>query len=177
MLGLALSDLCISLNRLLDAGPKVRWDWLAPMAAVVAFLKIITQWWVWFGAARFANGVTFEMFVLLIVAVVLLFLLAAAALPDRVDESQIDLRAYYAQVSRRYWLLFAAHYVVTDAVNLWVRMEVAGVKLTGDLALFLFYPAAAVALAFFRSRFVHTVSLALLIGLYLTQSAGHALGR
>jgi hypothetical protein len=176
VLGLAVSDLCISLNRLLGAGAKVRWDWLAPMAAVVAFLKIITQWWAWFGASQFANGLTFEMFVLLVVAVVLLFLLAAAALPDSADEHQIDLRAYYAQVARRYWLLVAAHYLVTDAVNLWVRLQVAGAGLTADLALLLFYPAAALALAFVRSRFLHAVCLALLIGLYLFQSAGRALG-
>jgi len=61
VLGLALSDLAMSVHRLLAAGKRVRWDWLAPLAALVAFLKIVTQWWVWFGAAGIAAHLTFGM--------------------------------------------------------------------------------------------------------------------
>jgi hypothetical protein len=42
ILGLAVSDIAVSLNRLLEV--RVRWDWLAPLAAVLAFLKITAQW-------------------------------------------------------------------------------------------------------------------------------------
>jgi len=177
VLGLAVSDLCISLNRLMDAGAKVRWDWLAPLAAVVAFLKILTQWWTWFGAAQLAKGLTFEMFVLIVVAVVLLFLLAAASLPDRVEEDGVDLRDYYTRVSRRYWLLYAAHYLAANVVSVWAQIQLQGARLSPSVLLVAVFPTAAVVLAFVRVRLLHMVCLVALIALYLFQFAGHSLGQ
>jgi hypothetical protein len=177
VLGLAVSDLCTSLNRLLGAGAQVRWDWLSPMAAVVAFLKILTQWWTWFGAAKLAKGLTFEMFTLVVVAVVLLFLLAAASLPDQVEEGGVDLRGYYTQVARRYWLLFAAHYLAANAVTVWAQIQVQGARVSPSLLLIAVFPIAAVVLAFVRVRLLHGLCLAALIVIYLVQFAGHSLGQ
>ena len=141
ILGLAVTDLAVSLNRLIEAGAKVRWDWLAPLAAIVAFLKIITQWWSWFAAAPLAKGLTFEMYVGVCVSAVLLFLVAAAALPEELTEGSIDLRAYYARVSRRYWLLFAAHFALSNIVSAWAQMVVQHAKLALSPS-YLFLPAA-----------------------------------
>jgi riboflavin transporter FmnP len=104
ILGLAIADLAMSIHRLLAAGARVSWDWLAPLAAFVVFLKIVTQWWTWYGASRIASGLTFEMFLAVLVASILLFLLTAVSLPDDFGERSIDLRDYYASVSRRFWL-------------------------------------------------------------------------
>ena len=178
VLGLAVSDLCVSLNRLLEAGAKVRWDWLSPLAATVAFLKILTQWWTWFGSASVAKGMTFAMFTLLMIAVVLVFLLAATSLPDRVEEDGVDLRAYYRQTSRRYWLLYAAHYVTVNALAVWVQLALqacpAGLVPAARRVAF---PERCDRLAFVRIRLLHAVCLIALIGIYLVQFAGHALGR
>ena len=176
VLGLAVSDLAISINRLLEAGARVKWDWLAPLAASVALLKIVTQWWSWFGAAQIAKGLTFEMYLGVLVSAVLLFLLAAAALPDRIDEAGLDLGAYYAGVARRYWLLFAAHWTLSTAVSTWVQIVVQGAKLTTFSPYYLIVPAA-IGLAFVRSRLLHTLAFVGLIGLYLIQLAGHDLGQ
>jgi hypothetical protein len=177
VLGLAVTDLCTSLNRLLDAGARVRWDWLSPLAAVVAFLMILTQWWSWFGAVQLAKGLTFEMFVLIVVAVVLLFLLAAASLPDAVEEGGVDLREYYPRVSRRYWLLFAAHYLAANAVTVWAQIQVQGARLSPSLLFIAVFPIAAVGLAFVRVRLLHAACLVALIGIYVVQFAGHPLGQ
>jgi low temperature requirement protein LtrA len=174
VLGLAVADLCISLNRLLDAGARVKWDWLTPLAATVAFLKIVTQWWSWFNAAPLAKAVTFEMFVALLVTVVLLYLIAAVALPDSVDAGA-DLRAYYARTSRRYWLLFAGQFALSNAVSIWVQMQAAGARLAFSPG-YLILPAA-IALAFVRNRLVHTAAFCGLIAIYLLQFAGHGLGQ
>jgi len=177
VLGLALSDLCVSLNRLLEAGRRVRWDWLSPLAAIVAFLKILTQWWTWFGSANVAKGMTFGMFALLMVAVVLVFLLAAASLPDRVEaEESVDLRAYYQQSSRRYWLLYAAHYVTVNVLAVWVQIALLHARPDWSLLLAVFFPAAAIGLAFVRVRLLHAACLVALVALYLFQFAGHTLG-
>jgi hypothetical protein len=82
ILGLAISDLAISLHRLLNAAGRVRWDWLSPMAAALAFVRIVTQWWTWHDAERIAGGLTFGMFLGILISATLLFLMAAVALPD-----------------------------------------------------------------------------------------------
>jgi hypothetical protein len=175
ILGLAVSDIAISLNRLIAAGAKVRWDWLAPMAAVVAFLKIITQWWSWFAAEPLAKGLTFGMFVGVCVSAVLLFLLAAAALPEELDEAAVDLRGYYAQVSRRYWLLFAAHFAASNIVSIWVQVSLQHSKIAFS-PLYLIAPAA-IALAFIRNRLLHGLCLVALTVTYLAQFADRGLGQ
>jgi hypothetical protein len=176
ILGLAVSDLCVSLNRLLEAGEKVRWDWLSPMAATVALLKICTLWWQWFGAARLAQGVTFDMFLLLVAGAVLVFLVAAAALPDRIEDAGIDLRVYYARSARRFWLLFGAQYLVVNVFDIWVQMDVGGARLDWTTASIAILPTVAIVLAIVRNRALHTIGLAVLIALYLLRLAGHRLG-
>lgn len=184
VLGLAVSDLCVSLNRLLDAGARVKWDWLSPLAALVALLKIVTQWWAWFYAAPLAKAVTFEMFVLVLASAVLLYMLAAAALPDSVEPG-VDLRAYYARTSRRYWLLFFSQSVLSNAVGIWAQLRAPGAKLSlvalgypGFLiAAVTFILAAAVGLAIWRNRIAHTAAFAGLIAIYLLQFGGRGLGQ
>ena len=178
ILGLAVSDLAISLHRLLSAGRRVRWDLLAPLAAVVAFLKILTQWWSWFGTAQIARGLTFEMFLGIVVATVMMFLLAAAALPDEAPhDGPIDLAAHYEAVRRRFWLLFAGETVLMIAVDIWAQIVVAHARFDPRT---LIQPVTAliviaVVLAFVRNRWVHGVALLVLIGLYVINSAGHPL--
>ena len=178
VLGLAVSDLAISLHRLLGAGARVRWDALAPLAAAVAFLKIVNQWWAWFATAQIARALTFEAFVLVLIATTMLFLLAAAAFPDEAPEGQIDLAQHYAKVARRYWLLFASELVLMNAIDIWAQMSIAHARF--DLVGTLLSPAAAVVaaafgLAFIRTRWLHAIGLAGLIVLYMAQSFGHRL--
>lgn len=176
ILGLAVSDLAVSLNRLLDAGARIKWDWLSPLAALVAFLEIVTQWWSWFAAAPIAKAITFEMYLGVLVSAVLLFLLAAAALPDAFGEAQVDLRAYYARIQRRFWLLFAAHFVAANGVSAWIQVQAEGAKFTQFSPYYLLAPVV-IALAFFRQRWLHALCLVGLVALYIAQLAGHGLGR
>ena len=176
ILGLAVSDLALSLHRLLGAGARVTWDWLAPMAAVVAFLKIVTQWWIWYGAKALADGMTWEMFLALLVSTLLLFLLAAAALPDETD-APIDLAAHYAAISRRYWILFIGQWLLGNAFSIWAQMAIGHAHfdprtlISPGVAI----AAVAVVLVFVRNRWLHGLSLVGLIALYLVQSFGRSL--
>lgn len=174
ILGLAVTDLAVSLHRLLSAGRRVRWDWLAPLAAVVAFLKIVIQWWIWHSAQRLAGGLTFPMFIGVLASAVLLFLLAAAALPDEIGrEEPVDLRAHYAAVSRRYWILFLAHWTLLNAVSAWAQMQVEGARFAASpLYLLGLLP---LSLIFVRAHWWHALALAGLIVLYLAQFFGQTL--
>jgi hypothetical protein len=174
ILGLAITDLAVSVHRLLAAGPRVRWDWLAPLAALVAFLKIVTQWWSWFDAQRIASGLTFEMFLTVLAAAVLLFLLAATALPDDFGEGQVDLRAHYATASRRYWLLFVAQWLLATAASLWAQVAVGKAHLDLVSPAWL-VPLVAVSAAFTKNRWWHTAVLAGFIVVYIGQYLGHSL--
>ena len=174
VLGLAITDLAISLHRLLSAGARVRWDWLAPLAAIVALLKIITQWWSWYLFKAIAGGLTFEMFIVVVVSAILLFLMAASALPDEVGPGPFDLRAYYPAVSRRFWLLFAIHWLLITAVALWAQVVIGKAHLDLVSAAWLVIPVA-LFLAITKSRLWHTVGLVGFIGVYCAQFFGQSL--
>jgi hypothetical protein len=98
VLGVAVNDLAASLHRLL--GGKI-WGVLAPLAAIVAFLKIVSQWWTWYSGARLASGLSFELFLGILTGSILLSLLAACSLPDEAPAGEfIDLRDHYEPSSR-----------------------------------------------------------------------------
>lgn len=175
ILGLAVTDLATSLHRLLGAKQRVKWDWLAALAAVLALLVILVHWWTWYSATTLASGFTFEQYLLVIVSTVLLFLMAAAALPDETPEGIIDLRLHYRLVSRRYWVLFTAHWILVQIVSLWAQVAINHVKLDLLSPLWLIVPAGML-LAVFRNRALHVVGLVGFILLYGLVDAGHTLG-
>ncbi|MFI4976030.1 MAG: hypothetical protein ACHP84_15930 [Caulobacterales bacterium] len=174
ILGLAICDLAVSVHRLLAAGARVKWDWLAPLAAVVAFLKIVTQWWTWYGAKQLATGMTFEMFLGVLVSTVLLFLVAAEALPDEIGGEAIDLAAYYASASRRFWLLFTIQWVLGTGVSIWVQVAVTRAHLDLMTPVWLVAPVA-ISLVLVRNRWWHTIGLLGFTAVYLWQFFGQSL--
>jgi hypothetical protein len=85
---------------------EVRWD---PLLLWVAALVLLTQVQIWWSLAgeRQSGSITIGAFLPLLVLLVLLFLLAAASLPDELDLGPMDLRFYYARQSRYIWTLYA----------------------------------------------------------------------
>lgn len=106
IVGLALVDILISLNRLIRAGGSVRWHWAAPVTAALITMTIIQIWWSIYEPQD--TPMTIGQFLPLLVELVLLFLLAASALPDEIPAGGIDLRLYYDRNSPYLWSLFAA---------------------------------------------------------------------
>ena len=174
MLGLALSDLAVSTQRLLDAGRRVRWDALSPLAALVAILKIVAQWWAWFQGEQLSAHLTFEMFLGILLSAGLLFLLAATALPDAVPGEGIDLARYYASTRRRFWSLFALHFFFSNGILAWVQVRLTGAHFSLASPVLLALPLA-LALAWFSARWLHVVGLLGFIALYVVQDFGRTL--
>lgn len=130
IIGLALVDVLVSANRLIRAGNAVKWDWAAPAAAVLVVMTLLQIWWSQYRPT--AETMTIGQFLPLFVELILLFLLAAAALPDDVPAEGLDLRAYYARNSRYFWGLYMA------ALGWIVIVEVASLSLArGDVLGFL----------------------------------------
>ncbi|MCW3847535.1 hypothetical protein OF829_09800 [Sphingomonas sp. LB-2] len=173
ILGLSVTELAMGLNRLLRTG-KVRWDWLAPFAALLVFLKIVAQWWSWHAAVRFAPGMTFEMYLAVLASATLLFLLAATPLPE-VREGGTDLRAYYAGAARRFWILFALHSASAIVTVLWVQLAAAGEHAQFQFSIILLLPLIALGFAFARPRWAQALGLALFTALYIGQYFGRTL--
>ena len=166
VLGLAISDLAVSTHRLLNAAGRVRWDALAPLAACLAFVRIVTQWWTWYGADGLASRMTFGMFVGVLVSAGLLFLMAAAALPDEIGEEGINLRVHYRQVARRYWLLFAAQWTVLNGVSAWAQASIGGAHLNFLSPASMVLPLSLL-LAFVRVTWVQAIGLIGFLLLYI----------
>ena len=174
ILGLAVTDLATSLHRMLGAWKRVRWDWLAPMAAILALLVIVVQWWTWYGASALAGGSTFEQYLLIVISTVLLFLMAAAALPDESSSEVIDLRQHYESVSRRYWLVFTIHWLLVQVVSIWAQMSITHAQLDLLSPLWLILPIGLL-LAAVKNRALHFAGLIGFILLYGLVDSGRTL--
>ena len=116
VIGLALTDLLASLHRLLRAGRRVRWDWAAPLGAVLVALVLVMMWWSFYRPN--IGAVSIGEFLPSLVTLVLVFLLAGAALPDEVPAEGLSLRAYYDRNGPYFWGLFAATLAWLIAVDL-----------------------------------------------------------
>jgi hypothetical protein len=132
VIGLALADILTSLHELFRAGRRVKWDWAAPLATALVVMLLMMMWWSLYpgqaGAGSppaAAEPMTIGRFLPQFVLLVLLFLLAAGALPDEVPVEGVDLRAYYERNAAYFWSLFAATLA-------WVMgVEIVGAALEG----------------------------------------------
>ena len=173
VLGLSLAELAMGVNRLLRDFERVKWDWLAPLAAILAFLKIVTQWWIWHGAERFAGALTFEAFLVVLIGTMLVFLIAATPLPE-VKEDGVDLRAHWHRVSPRFWTLFLLHWLLATSVSMGAQVLILHRNLNLLSPVMLVLPATLV-LIFVRHRIVQAIGLVVFAGLFLWQSGGTTL--
>jgi len=105
IVGVAVADQLTSLHRLLKRRADVRWDWLLLWVAALVLLTQLQIWWSLAGQRQ--APITIGNFLPMMVLLVLLFLLAAASLPDELGDQRIDLRDYYRQQSRYIWTLYA----------------------------------------------------------------------
>jgi hypothetical protein len=105
VLGLALAELGTSFHRLMRAGKRVRWDWMSPTLAFVMLLEAVQFWWL--SQSWYANATELHLIEFLprLLILLLIYLLAAAALPDEVPEEGINLRTFYVETSRYFWAL------------------------------------------------------------------------
>lgn len=106
IIGLALVDILVSFNRMIRAAGSVRWHWAAPLAALLVVMTIIQIWWSIYSPQD--APMTIGQFLPLLVELVILFLLAAAALPDDIPAGGLDLKLYYDRNGPYFWSLFTA---------------------------------------------------------------------
>ena len=110
--GLAIVDMVTSLHGVLTNRLRVRWDWLAMLAALFVFLVIVCIWGLNFRAmANQSVNPRLWFFALQLAQVIPMYLAARASLPDAVDEQGVSLADHYARFSRYLWAAVAVTYV------------------------------------------------------------------
>jgi hypothetical protein len=151
--GLAITVMLAALHGLLVNRRKVKWDWVAMVAAVFVFMLIVGSWGVSFKTLgnRDINPPLW-VFLILLGEIIPMYLAARAALPDQLLDEGVDLGRHYALVSRYLWASIAASYALYLAWGL-ARWGV-GVAMQRDW-LVAAQLAAIVPLLLFRQRRVH----------------------
>ena len=108
IVGLGLADIAISMHRLIKQRAVVRWD---PLALTTTAVAAVTMVWIWFnlwdlrGLREFG---TFWFYLTVIIEMFLLFLAAAAVLPDEKElesEDGLNLTAYYGRNRTYIWIM------------------------------------------------------------------------
>ena len=124
--GLAISEMVVSLHRLLVHRRNVRWDWLTLVAAAFVFLLIVSSWGVSYRAFNdLPLGPWFWEFVLNLCQLIGIYLAARGILPDDIGPSEhVDLVAHYAFISRYVWTSLS----VTYALYLMFAIMFAGIE-------------------------------------------------
>ncbi|WGM30432.1 hypothetical protein [Brevundimonas sp. NIBR11] len=118
IVGLGLADIAISLHRLIKHRSRVRWDGLAMATAAFAAVTMVWIWYNIWSLRDFTGTGGFLFYLTLLIEMFLLFLAAAACLPDESELSEPggwDLTAYYARSHGYIWTvmaLFHASYLI-----------------------------------------------------------------
>jgi hypothetical protein len=104
LIGLAVADVANSFHRLARHSVAVVWDPLALLAALYALCLAVGMWFDLWGVRHFAETRHFFFYLWMLADLFVLFLLAAASLPDTPGETS-DLREHYARGRRYFWTL------------------------------------------------------------------------
>lgn len=106
VLALAVSDMLQSVHRLLRARARVRWSFVAILAAIAVFMAILEEFfalWRLAGVERF----TYYQLLALIGPPIILSLAAMIVLPDEVPADGLDLAEHYFSNRRFLYLLLS----------------------------------------------------------------------
>jgi hypothetical protein len=112
IVGLAISNILISIHKLVEAGARVKWHWMAPATALYAATVTLAYFWVVWASQGQVGHRTFLTSLPFSIALGLLFLTCAASLPDDVPEKGLDLKQYYFADRRRLWGFSACAHVL-----------------------------------------------------------------
>jgi len=119
IVGLALANILASLHKLIEAGSRVRWGWMALASAAYAATHTINEFWFTWIHQHDAIQPTIFSWYPRALAFALLFLMCGASLPDDAAEGDVDLARYYIDNRKRFWGFSAA----LHALNLlnWIK--------------------------------------------------------
>ncbi|WP_288758314.1 hypothetical protein [uncultured Brevundimonas sp.] len=114
LLGLGFAHLANSFALLVMAGPRVRWDWLSPLAALAVFQSGLIFWWYQWSIRD--QEVTLAALAVRAVACLAIYVVSVAALPAPEGEST-DLRERFESGRRLFFGGFAFFVLLVGVVT------------------------------------------------------------
>lgn len=174
ILGLAMAELLLNLHRLIDARTRVRWDALPLLWALIVLLWLFNYWWaVGMNLDGSKDAVVVGSFVLLAIAPILLFLMAASVLPrTQSAEDRFDMRTDWLERRNVFFALFALHQsavwisiIVTRHAVAW---DLPSVMRTVALTLF-------VLLLLFKSRLLEWAAILAILSMVIVRLSMQAI--
>jgi hypothetical protein len=165
LIGLAVADIATSFHRLVRSKTPVAWDPLALAAAAFALCIAVGMWFDLWGVRNVTETRHFFFYLFMVAQMFLLFLIAAASLPDE-PAGASDMREFYAGNRRYFWSLVALFQLGYTGLGIYFvhgllsRLpRAASVSFYSQMILLFGIPLALIAI---KSRLVHYVGLGLL---------------
>ncbi|MFZ3377891.1 MAG: hypothetical protein WA183_20275 [Chthoniobacterales bacterium] len=151
ILGLSVTQLLQGLSQVINARDRVRIYWPAIGWTLLLLVIDVQAWWAMFGY-RNRHAWTFLQFAVLLLETIILYLLAALALPTPLAGETVDLRANYFRHAR--W--FFGSFVTVLLVSLMKNVVMTGsLQRPLDLGFHLFWIAGATIAAVTRNDLFH----------------------
>jgi hypothetical protein len=174
IIGLAVVDLAISFHKLARHRRSVTWDPLAMLAALYSLLLAITMWFKIWGIRDVPETGHYFFFLTLCAEYFLLFLLAAASLPDDPNET-CDLRIYYDGNRQYFWTLVLLFQISTAGHALYFFTHGLNATWTHIGLSFVIPIVMAMLLLATPVRKVHYLGLVIILGLLMFDRAFNAI--
>src|SRR5256714_10498351 len=125
ILGLSVTQLLQGLSQVINARDRIRIYWPAIGWALLLLVIDVQAWWSMFGY-RGRHACTFLQFAILLLETILLYLLAALALPTISSEETVALRQNYFRHARWFFGSFVGVLVVSLAKNVIMSGSIQG---------------------------------------------------
>lgn len=122
--GVGLSDLAMSLHRLLKNRSRVVWTWIPIALALNAGLALMRLWYQLWSVHDDPTVTGLPFVAVLMVQTLVLVLVVVAALPDESDfrDGRVDLGAYYAAQWRYVWTTYLVFLVMWIGTGVYFQL-------------------------------------------------------
>jgi hypothetical protein len=178
LIGLAVADIAASFHRLARGKARVVWDPLALLAAAYALWLAVGMWFDIWGVRKVSEARHFFFYMSLIAELFVLYLIAAASLPDDPEQGG-DLRTYYERNRRYFWMLIALFQAGYIAFGIYFAGSMLGrmPRVSAALILFVWVLLFAIplTLATLKSRALHYLGLVVLFAAQAWHYAPYAI--
>ena len=163
--GLGLSDVAVSLHRLLKRRAGVVWDWLPVALALYSSLVLMRLWYQLWSVHDLPVVTGLPFVAVQVVQTLVLVLVASAALPDEEDfrRGEIDLRKYYATHGRYVWFMYLVFVLMWTATGAYFSLSQGRSLIERSFHTFFLIPLALTVVALIVGRRWQAVILGLLV--------------
>lgn len=106
LMSLALGDVALSFHKVMRHRRTVNWDGRVIVATILVLITIMRMWFEIWNVRYVGDILSFPFYVTLFLEFMVLYLLAAACLPDEVA-ADVPMTEFYEENRRYFWSLFA----------------------------------------------------------------------